>query len=45
MKQILSHVGEEGSFFVSEALSHNPLHTICLGVMHVLSLTILEDIL
>ena len=45
LNRILSHVGEKGSFFVSQAVSHNPLHTICLGVMHVLSLTIPEDIL
>lgn len=45
LKLILSHVGEKGSFFVSETVSHNPLHTICLGVTHVLNLTVLEDIL
>jgi len=45
VKRILSHVGQKGSFFVSEAVSHNSFHTICLGMIYVLSLTILEDIL
>lgn len=45
LKRILSHVGQKGSFFVSEAVPHNPFHITCLGVTHVLRLTILEDIL
>lgn len=44
LKQILSRRGDKSIFFVSEAVSLN-LHTICLGVMHVLSLTILDNIL
>lgn len=44
LKQILSHVGDKSSFFVTEAVSPN-LHTICLEVMHVLSLTILDNVL